>query len=292
MSLTLLNGVAEIAARYNIFICDLWGVVHDGEALYPGVADCLRRLRAGGARVAFLSNAPRPSPTVARDLARLGVTEDMADALVTSGDATHEALSRRTDPWHAALGRRFFHLGPPRCQPTVDGIDEEVALESADFIVCTGLFDDEHEQPEDYRTMLQPAAARGLPLICANPDRIVMRGARMVPCAGAVADLYAELGGPVRHHGKPYGSVYKMVFDRLGAAGQGNGAAAVMVGDSFHTDLEGARNAGIDSIWIAGGVHAEEIGFHPDQPLDAARIAEALARAGEQPTAVMGRLSW
>jgi len=289
MSLTILSGVADVASRYDVFICDLWGVVHDGERLYPGVADCLQRLRARDARIAFLSNAPRPAPVVARDLVKIGVTDGMADVLVTSGDATHEALSRRDDAWHAALGRRFFHLGPPRCQPTIEDIGEEVGLDAAEFIVCTGLFDDESEQPEDYRDLLAPAAARGLPLICANPDRIVMRGERMLPCAGAVADLYAELGGPVRHHGKPYPSVYERVFERLQVADR---SRAVMIGDSFHTDIEGARNVGLDSIWIAGGVHADEVGYRPDAPLDADRIAAALAAAGERPTAVMAQLSW
>ncbi len=289
MSLILLSGVADVAARYDVFICDLWGVVHNGERLYPGVADCLQRLRERGARIAFLSNAPRPSPVVARDLAKIGVTDGMADVLVTSGDATHEALSRRDDPWHAALGRRFFHLGPPRCQPTIEGIGEEVELDAAEFIVCTGLFDDESEQPEDYRALLAPAAARGLPLICANPDRIVMRGERMIPCAGAVADLYAELGGPVRHHGKPYASVFERVFERLEVTDR---SRVVMIGDGFHTDIEGANNLGLDSIWVAGGVHADEVGYRPEAPLDAARIASALAAAGTRPTAVMAQLSW
>ncbi|HZD24927.1 MAG TPA: TIGR01459 family HAD-type hydrolase [Alphaproteobacteria bacterium] len=289
MSLTILNGLSEVVERYELFICDVWGVLHDGLRPYPGVRDCLHRLRERGRKVALLSNAPRPGDNVAVQLAGIGLEADCYDTLLTSGDATREALLRRDEPWCAGLGRRLYHLGPERCLPTVKGLGEAVPLARADVIVCTGLFDDESETPEQYHGLLAPAAARGVPLICANPDRVVMRGERMIPCAGAVADLYAGLGGPVHRYGKPYANVFAAVLEHAGVSDR---AHAVMIGDGFLTDIAGAANAGLDSIWVAGGIHAEEVGFADGVPLDAGRIAAVAAAAGERPTAAIGRLVW
>jgi len=289
MSVPILSGVAEIAARYDLFILDVWGVIHDGIAPYPGVDEALRRLRADGRFVVLLSNAPRPSDNVGAQLATIGVPDSAYDMVLTSGQATRDALLARDDTWHAALGPRCYHLGPDRCLPTIEGLDLATDLGDADYIVCTGLFDDETETAEDFRDLLRPAVERRLPLICANPDIIVMRGDRLIPCAGAIAQLYEEMGGEVVRHGKPFAGVYDRV---LAHAGCSDRARAIMIGDGFPTDIRGAREYGIDSIWVAGGIHADEVGYCDGQPLDASRVAAVAAEAGERPTAVMPRFAW
>lgn len=279
-----ISGVAEVAADYDLFIFDLWGVVHDGVAVYPGAADCLRRLRARGKKVVLLSNAPRPSASVAGHLAEMGVADELYDWLLTSGEATATTLAAQV-PQPA-----YFHLGPERNQSTLDACGgREVPLDEAELILCTGLFDDDVDQAADYRDMLLAAIGRDVPLVCANPDVVVMRGEQMVPCAGAVAALYEELGGQVRRFGKPFPEI----FDRLFAASpEIPRDRAVMVGDGLATDIQGARRAGIDAIWITGGIHAGEVGMRPDGGFDGDKMRQRAEQAGEQPRAALSRLQW
>ena len=283
-SIVTIGGISEVAADYELFIFDLWGVVHDGVAVYPDAAECLRRLRQTGARVVLLSNAPRPSNSVAGHLAEMGVARDLYDWLLTSGEATANALAA-LDPQPA-----YFHLGPERNRSALDACGgREVPLEAAELILCTGLFDDEVDQAADYAEMLRGAIARKLPLICANPDLVVMRGDQMVPCAGAVAALYEELGGDVQRFGKPYPEI----FDRLFAASpQIPRDRAVMVGDALATDIQGARRAGIDAIWITGGIHADDVGWRPDGQFDAEKMCQFAEQAGEGPRAALSCLQW
>ena len=192
MQLAVIDGLAEMAGEYDLFIFDLWGVVHNGVSTYPSATDCMTRLRQVGARVVLLSNAPRPSASVAAHLEELGVQSALYDWLLTSGEATASAFASR-DPQPA-----FFHLGPERSRPTLKACGgREVSMEDAELILCTGLFDDETEQAEDYGELLRGAADRSLPMVCANPDIVVMRGDKMIQCAGAVAEFYEKLGGKV-----------------------------------------------------------------------------------------------
>ena len=284
MNLAVMDGLAEMAGDYDLFILDLWGVVHNGVSAYPGAADCLTRLRQRGARVVILSNAPRPSASVAAHLEELGVQSALYDWLLTSGEATaNDIASRNPQP-------AYFHLGPERSRPTLEACGgREVSMEHAEVILCTGLFDDETEQAEDYGELLRSAADRNLPMICANPDIVVMRGDKMIQCAGAVAAFYEKLGGKVRRFGKPFPEIFDCLFAEMSDISR---TRAVMVGDGLQTDIQGARRAGIDAIWIAGGIHASELGLAPDgqfDPRTAQKVAEA---AGEWPRAVMSRLQW
>jgi HAD superfamily hydrolase (TIGR01459 family) len=290
MSFRIIAGFSEIQDAYDGALVDLWGCVHNGVQPYPGVVDCLRRMRGAGLRVLFLSNAPRPHWAVSRQLEGFGVPEDCADAIIASGDVTIAALNRPDDTWHARLGRRFYHLGPERSAGMIGEIEgEAVALEAADYVLNTGLFDDAVETVEDYRELLARALARDLPMVCANPDRVVMRGERRIFCAGALADAYEEMGGQVRRHGKPYESIYRMAFGRLDGIPR---RRVIMIGDSFSTDIAGAAGVGIDSLWIAGGIHAPEVGFRDGAPLDPARVAEVIEQAAAPPTLVVPRLTW
>lgn len=283
----ILSGLSQWAGRYDALVCDLWGVVHNGKVATPSACDALVRFRRAGGKVALLSNAPRPSNTVIAQLDGFGVPREAWDSVVTSGDVTREAISRRPDAWHRALGRRCFHLGPTRDKPLLEGLDVErvESVETADFILCSGLYDDETETAETYRPLFEPAVARGQRFLCANPDRAVMRGPQRVPCAGALSQLYAKLGGEVREYGKPHANAYALCFERLGEVATDR---VLAIGDGLLTDIAGANAIGIDALFIWEGVHGAEIGSTPNGA-DLARICREHKLA---PKAAMRELAW
>lgn len=282
-----LTGISSLAGRYDALVCDLWGVVHDGIVPYGSAVDALIRFRAGGGRVVLLSNAPRPRGSVAAQLARIGVDRRAWDAIVSSGDLTRAELAVRA-------GAKVHHIGPDRDLAIFEGLDVSlVRLEEAQALVCSGLDDDEAEAPDDYRDRLEAALARKLPMLCANPDRRVMRGDRAVYCAGAIAELYEGMGGDVTWLGKPYPKAYAMVEAVLAElpGGAVPRSRLLAVGDGIHTDIAGARDAGIDAVLVTGGLHAEEFGDTAHAP-DAARVAKICAGIGARPVGFLARLAW
>jgi HAD superfamily hydrolase (TIGR01459 family) len=285
----LAGGLAELVEGYDALILDLWGVIHDGVEAYPDVVPCLAALRRAGKRTLLLSNAPRRSTALIDQLAGLGIPRAQYDEVLSSGEAVHDALDRRDDPAFAALGRRLFHLGPERDRNVFEGLEyEAVDLGSADFVLNTGPVD-LSESAADYRPILTVARARDLPMICANPDREVIRQGRRVTCAGALADLYRSLGGVVIERGKPDPAIYETALARLGVADR---ARVLAIGDALHTDIRGARRAGIDSVLVAGGIHAEELGITWGEQPDPARLDALIRRHGDRPTAALARLVW
>ena len=204
MTIPILSGLSEVASDYDLFIVDLWGVIHNGEAAYPNALHCLRRLRQRDARVVLLSNAARLSDAVAVHLAKLGVTEDLYNRLMTSGDDLVKAFTADADEFKPDGWPAYFHIGPERCRPTLEACGgRETDIDEADVILCTGLFDDEKEQAEDYFDLLTLLADHEMTLICVNPDMYIIRGGRKIHCAGALAALYEQLGGVVLRFGKP-----------------------------------------------------------------------------------------
>lgn len=289
LTISVLGGVAELVERYDGFILDIWGVLHDGVAAYPGSPGCLALLQAAGRRAVLLSNAPRAAERVAERLAEMGIARGLYGQIVTSGDATVRAIREGGDAWHAGLGEACFYLGPERDRAMLtDCGRRSVALEKADFILCTGLFDEANETPDSYRALFEQALARRLGFVCANPDRVVNRGRTLVYCAGALADLYQEMGGEVRRHGKPDAGVFHLA---RAALGNPDPARVLVVGDGLDTDLAGAAAAGFDALWVMDGIHAAELGADGKTP-DAARVAAFLARARRQAVAVIERLVW
>jgi HAD superfamily hydrolase (TIGR01459 family) len=279
-----LDGFAPLASRYGGFILDLWGVVHDGVAPYPGAVDCLERLRAAGKRVVLLSNAPRRAAVAAAHMQEMGIPADLYTGIVTSGEATHRLLRDRDDPDFAALGRRLYHLGPERDRNVFADLPyEPVATPAtAEFLLNTGP--DDTRNPTDvaaWDAELLACRAAGLPMICANPDLEVIRGGRRVICAGALALRYLDLGGRVIWVGKPDPLVYRPVFELLGLPR----TEVLAVGDALRTDIAGAAAAAVDACWVLGGIHAEE--------LAGPEAAEAAARAaGFAPVATLPGLRW
>jgi HAD superfamily hydrolase (TIGR01459 family) len=285
----MLDGIAPLAARYDGFILDLWGVVHDGRKPYPGVADALGRLVGMGKRVAFLSNAPRRAPVVDALLTGMGLDRALWHGTMTSGELAWLHLKNRDRPDFAALGTCALHIGPERDLSVAEGtgVTLVASAEEADFVLNTG--------PEPargngdvgpYRAALAACAARRLPMVCVNPDRFVMVGEERVICAGALADLYVELGGPAAIEiGKPDAAAYPPTLAVLGLSDR---ARVLAIGDSPHTDLAGAQAAGIDSVWALTGLAAHAHGAAPDL----ARLAEVAAAEGVRPIAVLSGLRW
>jgi HAD superfamily hydrolase (TIGR01459 family) len=284
--LPLLDGLAAIADRYDVLFCDVWGVVHNGVAAFPEALEALIAFRGRGGAVVLVSNAPRPHPIIVRQLEQLGVARTAYDFVVTSGDVTREVLGTRP-------GAAVYHIGPERDIPTLDGLDIVlVGPDEAEVIVCTGLFDDRREEPENYRARLMPLQDRGLPLICANPDFVVDVGGRLFYCAGAIADLYAEMGGSALYAGKPYEMIYQTAHRSAEAAlGRPVPKARILaIGDALRTDLEGAARYGTDALFIASGIHAAELAGAAG--LDPVKLARLLARDGARPIAAQWRLVW
>jgi HAD superfamily hydrolase (TIGR01459 family) len=277
---------STIAARYDVVLCDVWGVVHNSLVASPEAHDALSRFRAQGGAVTLITNAPRPGAVVKRQLDQLQVPETAYDAIVASGDVTRGVIAARP-------GQAIFWLGPERDRPLFEGLDARFAdVEGADYVVCTGLWNDDTDKPDDYRELFGKARARNLFMVCANPDLVVERGTQLIYCAGALADLYQSMGGEVLYAGKPYAPIYEEALTRAAAA---RGKAAprkrvIAIGDSIRTDMKGAVQFGIDCLFVTAGIHAEEFGDR-DAP-DARLLAEMFAREGVQPTAVTRKLVW
>ena len=289
MTIRLLEGLAPVVDAYDAFIVDLWGVLHDGAKPLPGTVECLTALKAAGKRVVLLSNAPRPSAPAIVRLGEIGFARELYRDLMTSGEETWRHLVRRSDPWYAALGERCYMIGPPRDLGMLTDVRAEriYDIEAADFILNTGAdFGDTVEKFED---LLQRAAARRLPMICANPDlEVLMRGRREI-CAGALAARYEALGGTVRYHGKPYPSVYEACFALLDDPPR---ARVCAIGDSLRTDIAGAAAAGIDSILATGGIHAEALGIGPGELPPPDRLEALCAAVGIRPRMAAPGLRW
>lgn len=287
MTLPVIRGVAEIVDAYDAFIVDLWGVVHGGITPYPGVVDALARLERAGKPVALLSNAPRRAHVVEARLAEIGVPEEAYRAVVTSGEATHEALA---DP-AAGLGRRVKFIGPAWDASLLEGLDyvPEDDVARADFLLVVGLYD-ETAPLSDYDDLFAAARARDLVLVCANPDLVVHRqDSGEAPCAGMLAKIYAETGGRVVLHGKPDPAIFRRCRDRLALAAA---ARVLVVGDSLTTDIPGARAAGLDSLWVTRGIHAPELGIAPGEEPATERIEAVLARHGVRPDRAIASFRW
>jgi HAD superfamily hydrolase (TIGR01459 family) len=288
---SLTDHFSTLAPQYDAVLSDVWGVVHNGIEATPPAGEALTRFRQQGGAVSLISNAPRPGAQVIKMLDRMGVPREAYDAIVTSGDVTRDMVARRA-------GEPFFLIGPERDHTIFTGLDAPFStVEDAGYVVCTGLFDDETETPETYRDLLGQLRARNLFFLCANPDIVVERGDKLVYCAGALADAYAELGGEVYYAGKPHRPLYDMALAEVNRARKeralGGGVAldrVLAIGDSVRTDLAGANSLGVDCLFVTAGIHAEELG-HRDDP-DPAAIAKMFAAAGKAPTAVTRKLMW
>ena len=281
----IITSLAEIAGQYDALFCDLWGCLHNGKAPFPEAVAALKGFRAGGGKVALVTNAPRPHATVIAQLDRMGVPREAWDVVVSSGDATQTAMLE------GAVGRKIFHIGAEKDEdfftilPPGAVAPERVGMLDAEGIVCTGLADDLTETPEDYRAQLLLGKTRGLPMLCANPDIIVDMGDKRLYCAGALAEDYEAMGGTVFYYGKPHPPIYDLARRQLGL----DDPRILFVGDGIGTDIKGGMTEGLDTLFITGGIAAASFGP------DAARPGKALLEAWIErqqifPTYAMGHL--
>lgn len=247
-----IQSLKDITDHYDVILCDVWGVLHNGISPFEEAAAALAAARREGKTVILITNSPRPNDSVAIQLDGIGVPRDAWDRIVTSGDVTRE-LIRQGPP-------NVYFIGADRDLPLLEGTDAFAVKEKdASAIVCAGFFDDESETPEDYRDQLTHFADRGLPMICANPDLIVERGHRLIPCAGAIAALYETLGGETRIAGKPHRPIYEEALRQASELREFiDPARIVAIGDGMPTDVRGALSEGLDLLYISAGIHARE----------------------------------
>ena len=275
----LVSGLREIAGGYDALICDVWGVLHDGVRAHPAAVEALMRFRTSRGRIVLLSNAPRPAAEIVTQLRLFGIPDEAYDAVVTSGGSARDELIRRIGS-HAL---KLFHIGPERDETVFNDLAiEEVEAEAAEVALCTGLYDDTIETPDDYTDILAKLKAHDLPMICANPDIMVPRAGILVHCAGGIARAYEEIGGTVIYYGKPHKPIYGAAIAAAGA-----GARILVVGDALETDIAGAGAMGLDALFVAHGLHKDEIGdVTPDS------LAALFSRHGLTARAAIDVFKW
>lgn len=277
----LIAGLSDIADRYDVLLCDVWGVIHNGRESFPDACAALARWRAERGPVVLITNAPRPSIALHSQLEMLKVPRECWTAFVSSGDATRALLSQRA-PGPA------WTIGPPRDAPLYEGLGLAFAdVEDAAFISVTGPYDDTTETPEDYRARFEIAAERGLEMICANPDRVVQRGDTLIYCGGALADLYEEMGGKVLMAGKPYSPIYDLA---LHEAGDVDRKRVLCIGDGVITDVKGAADHNLDCLFMARGIHGDSA--MKNGKLDASAVEALLAEEDLGARYAMSDLIW
>ncbi len=277
----LVQSIAPFAAETTGWLVDIWGVMHNGVRPFAAACDACERFRQQGGLVILLSNSPRRRDSVATQLDGIGVPQSSFDVIISSGEVARSLIA-------AYAGRPIVHLGPERDLGIFSGIDVvRVGPDRAEAIVCTGLFDDERETPDDYAETLAICAARKLPMICANPDVAVERGGHLVYCAGALAHAYEEIGGAVHYAGKPYLPIYELAFATLETLRPGSAERArlLAIGDGVNTDIAGAAAVNVRSIFVPSGVHVQD-------GLDAAALGALFRPGAPRPVAAMPQLAW
>lgn len=282
-----LHGLSEIADRYDAFILDLWGCLHDGIVVYPAALEALRRLKAAGKRAIILSNAPRRAREVATRCAEMGITPDLYDYIHTSGEEAWQELAQNEIASLQGRGRRLYPIMAARDRATLEGIDVTLVDDpaQADFMLVTGT-ETGKEDIASFDPLLAPAAARGVPLVCANPDLVVHRGGVEEICAGSVAQRYEMLGGPVVWFGKPYPAVYRRILAECGL----KPAQLLCVGDALRTDVAGGKGIGAATLFTVGGIHHQELLVN--NQLDVARLEALCRRLGQTPDFAIAHLGW
>ncbi|MBP7240749.1 TIGR01459 family HAD-type hydrolase [Amaricoccus sp.] len=288
----IIESLDDIAPGYQVLYCDLWGCLHDGVRAYPEAVAALERFRARGGAVVLLTNSPRPAANVARQLEALGAPASCYDLIVSSGDAAQEALAS------GRFGRRVHHVGPERDLAFFRDAEgrpfdvELVPIEEAEGIVCTGLFDDATETPEDYRALILHGKTRGLRLLCANPDIVVDVGEKRIYCAGAIAEAYAAAGGESFYFGKPHPPIYGLARRRIsGKLGfEVTPEEILAIGDGVATDILGAMGENLDALFVTGGLAAGDTATTANAGPDPALLATFLREARLAPLMAIRRL--
>jgi HAD superfamily hydrolase (TIGR01459 family) len=283
-ALTSYKSLSALADEYDLILCDVWGVVHDGVAIYAAAADALRRFRKGGGSVILVSNASRLGATIMSELERMGLPRTAFDAVITSGDVTRDFIATRP-------GCTLFDLGPGDARPICSGLATSfTSICDADFAISSGAFENLARAPEDLKPLFTDMLVKSMLLLCANPDVATELGGRRVQCSGAVAELYSHLGGAVHYGGKPDSQIYEKALAVAAElrGGEPRRERVLAIGDSLRTDIAGAAANGFASLFVLGGIHSKELGIQPSF----AAIEQLCTDMGSGPTAVTDRLTW
>lgn len=286
LPIPIIDGISQIALGYDAWLCDIWGVMHNGVRPFEGASKACREFRMCGGVVILLTNSPRPSDAVRSQLEEIGVCNSAYDMVVSSGDVARSLVAGRP-------GRPIFHLGPERDRGIFEGLDIQICgPDDADVVLCSGLYDDETETPADYTELLGRLYERRLSLICANPDIRVERGDKLVYCAGALAEKYKSIGGDVIYTGKPAPAIYELAFKSLETIMRVrvDRRKVLAIGDGLKTDLPGAMAASLDVAFVASALHVN--GHHENAALDTFAIEDLLQDLPQLPVAAMARLAW
>lgn len=291
----ILRSLADLSGRYDAVFCDLWGCLHNGKTAFPAAVTALQSFRAAGGKVVLLTNSPRPKSSVIKQLDGMNVPRDAWDLIATSGDAAQMGMLS------GAVGRKVHHIGAPKDETFFTDFADDLAgyaatqppitrvpLKEAEGIVCTGLFDDLTETPDDYRAALLLGKTLGLPMLCANPDIVVDMGDKRLYCAGALAQMYEQMGGTALYFGKPHPPIYDLARRRLAESGVTD-PQILCIGDGIRTDVQGGIGEGLDTLFITGGLEAERFGPDVEAP-EAGLLLPWLEGEQLSPTYAMGRL--
>ena len=265
-----LNHLSEIFNSYDTYIIDLWGVMHNGISLNAQAVEVIENLNKNSKKIVFLSNAPRPSIKVVEFLKKMQMDDKFLSNVITSGEAAMLAVNSNK------FGKKFYHLGPVRDNSIFLKVQEnKTTLENCDFILCTGLFDKQEDNLEYYKNLLKDYTNKKL--LCTNPDLVVHRGNIEELCAGSIAKTFESIGGEVIYYGKPYKEVYEMCFKQ--------GEKVLAIGDNLRTDIKGANNLNIDSLFIYSGIHRNEFKTNKE-------LLELLKRYDVQTNYFQKELKW
>lgn len=290
--ISILPGLSGLADDFDAYIIDLWGVIHDGVTLYPGVLDCLEKIAETGKPYAMLTNAPRRADAVRRGMSSMGVAHNLCPIIMSSGEATHLGLATRRESWFDHIKPTYVHIGPDRDDGLFDNLDliKIDSVSDAGLLVNTGPWGDE-ETVADYEDILRQGAAAMVKMVCANPDLEVIRGGHRIICAGTLAKRYEELGGEVLYYGKPYRPIYESCLHQMGGP---DPKRVLAIGDSLKTDIAGAHELGMYSLLVIGGIHAEVFEVaHGDRSSEAEkRVAEICGQEGVYPDAAIHTFGW
>ncbi len=289
MTPQFISGIKDVVDQYDAFIIDLWGVIHNGRKPYPCALETLKNLKDLKKITLLLSNSPRRVFASETHLEGMGLARNLYTHIYTSGEDTHHGLKNRPDAWHQQLGERLYHIGPEFHHPMFSDLNYQKALSpnDADFLLMTGA---EFPHIEDYEDDLKSAIDRNLPMLCANPDRVVVCGGQIILCCGGVAERYEKMGGDVFYHGKPYPAVYQPVLSLLGGIAP---SRILAIGDSLTTDIKGAMSNQIDGALIMGGIHHEVLltdGKMTDETPDFLR--DLSQKTGIAPNYALTEMSW
>ena len=281
------DGLARHIQKFKLIIFDLWGVMHDGISLHKKAEHAVLQCRAAGIATVFLSNAPRPRHYVRGHLRSMGLSESLTDLVVTSGGLARDFVREH------AHGKALYHLGPDMDHNTIEGLPVTTVKspDEADVILATDL---DHHDIDAHAALLENAARRQVPFLCANPDRVVHVGSVLVPCAGAVADLYAEMGGPVHWFGKPTPEALWSCAAEAGLSPDDvSDQDILIIGDSLQTDIAGARAAGVSGCLVASGIHRDDLLPHTKAPsVDRTWFKTEIAGEKPIPDAILSHLYW